>query len=75
MIEKISAALAVGYREFDGNSMAIAIALTLVVARFFVALGLQIYAKSHWFTACLLGALVLPAIMLASDLLYPTGWL
>lgn len=75
MIEKISAALAVGYRGLDPNLMAIAIALTLVLACFFVALGLQIYAKSHWFIAWLLGALVLPAIMLASEMLHPTGWL
>lgn len=75
MIEKIFAALAVGDRGLDPNSMAIAIALTLMLAGFFVALGLQISAMSHWFTAWLLGALFLPAIMLASELLYPTGWL
>jgi hypothetical protein len=55
--------------------MAAAIALALVATCFFVALGLRTRTKLHWFTAWLLGALVLPVSMWISELVYPTGWL
>ncbi|PZU29885.1 MAG: hypothetical protein DI584_01480 [Stenotrophomonas sp.] len=75
MIETIFVVLAGTHRELSGNLVAIAIALTLVFACFFVAFGLQIYAKAHWFAAWLLRALLLPGIILASELVRPTGWL
>jgi hypothetical protein len=55
--------------------MAAAIALAVLAASFLVALGLRVRTKVHWFTAWLLGALVLPVIMWISEMLYPTGWL
>jgi hypothetical protein len=55
--------------------MAIAMALAVVAASFFVALGLRVATKVHSFTACFLGTLVLPVILWISEALYPTGWL
>ena len=55
--------------------MAAAIALAVVAASFFIALGLRIRTKVHWFTAWFLGALVLPTVMCVSEMLHPTGWL
>jgi len=39
------------------------------------ALGLRAGTKAHWFTAWLLGALVVPVAMCVSEVLSPTGWL
>ena len=62
-------------RTLGRNSMAAAIAIAVIAACFFVALGLRVRARFHWFTAWLLGALVLPVTMWISELIYPTGWL
>jgi len=55
--------------------VATAIALFFIAASFMVALGLRVRTKAHWFTAWLIGMLVLPVAMWISEVIYPTGWL
>jgi len=54
--------------------MASVIAYSVLAAAFFVALGLRVWANFHWFTAWLVGAMVMPAALWISDILEPTVW-
>ena len=55
--------------------MAIVIAYSLLAAAFFVALGLRAWARFHWFTAWLVGAMVVPVALWISEIAEPTGWM
>ena len=54
--------------------MPTAIALLCIAASFMVALGLRVRTKIHWFTAWLMGMLVLPIAMVVSAVFYPDAW-
>jgi hypothetical protein len=46
----------------------------MLAAAFFVAFGLRAWARFHWFTAWLVGAMVMPAALWISEIIEPTGW-
>ena len=54
--------------------MGLAIAAAVLAVPFFVALGLRVWARFHWFTAWLIGAMALPAALWISETIEPSGW-
>jgi hypothetical protein len=54
--------------------MGIVIGGLVLAAAFLVPFGLRVWARFHWFTAWLLGAMVLPALLWISETLQPSGW-
>jgi hypothetical protein len=54
--------------------MAIAIAVVLLAASLFLPLSLRAWAGFHWFTAWLVGAMVVPGAIWLAELFEPSGW-
>ncbi len=54
--------------------MGVVIAVLVLGGSLLVALGLRVWAKLHWFTAWLLGAMVSPAVLWIAETFDPSGW-
>jgi hypothetical protein len=54
--------------------MAYAIAFLVFAAAFLAPLGVRVWAGFSWFTAWLIGAMVLPTALWIAEILQPSGW-